>query len=282
MNLQIHHVISNIVGTTGLAIIDALLAGERNTETLAAFRDPRIRSSQETIAKSLVGDYRDEHFFTLRQALESFRHCQKQIAECDQTVKTMLAKFDSRVDVEKNPLTNDSKPVKKRNDPLLIRNDFYRISGVDLTAIPGIQAASVSTILSEIGTNVSRFPTAKHFASWLGLCPTNKISGGRILSSRTQPVNNRASTALRIAATTLLRSPSALGQYLRRMRAKLGMPKAVTATAHKLARIIYHLLKTQQSYDQSCFARFEEENNRRQQIRLKNQAKSMGFALVPL
>lgn len=282
MNLQLHHVISDITGTTGLAIVDAILAGERNPDTLAGFRDCRIKASPETIAKSLVGDYRPELLFALRQSLESFRHFRRQIAESDQAIKTLLADFDSQVDVSINPLPDNQKRKKKKDDPLELRQELYRITGVDLTAIPGLQAISVYTLLAELGRDVSAFPSAKHFASWLGLCPNNRVSGGRILSSHTKPVANRAAGTLRLAATTLLRSQTALGDYYRRMRAKLGAPQAVTAAAHKLARIVYHVLKTKTPFDQTREAKYEHLNKERKHKRLALQAHSMGFALVPL
>ena len=282
MNLQLHHVISDITGVTGLSILDAILSGERNPDTLAAFRDKRIKASKETIAKSLVGDYRPELLFTLQQSLQTFRHYQSQVAECGQKIQTMLNAFDSQVDVKKNPLPENPKPKKKKEDPLQLHSQLYRITGVDLTAIPGIQATSAYTLLAEIGQDVSKFPSSKHFASWLGLCPDNRVSGGRVLSVHTKPVTNRAATTLRMAATTLLRSETALGNYYRRMRAKLGAPPAITATAHKLARIIYHLLKNKQPYDQTRFAQHEEQYRRRMEVKLINQAKALGYALVPV
>ena len=281
MNLQLHHVITNITGVTGLAIIDSILAGERDTEKLAAFRDKRIGATKEIIAKSLVGDYRVEHLFTLEQSVQTYRHYQRLVAECDQKIAAFLSAFDSRVDPGERPLPESTKRTRKKNPPEL-RIELYRLTGVDLTAIPGVQAGTVHTLLAEIGRDVSKFPSAKHFASWLGLCPDNRVSGGRILSVQTRAVKNRAALALRMAALTLYRSQTALGDYFRRMRAKLGAPKAITATAHKLARIIYHLLKTGEPYDSTCFARHEEQYKHRKEIYLKNQAKAMGFALVPI
>ena len=256
MNLQLHHVISDITGVTGLAIIEAILQGERDPDHLAEFRDRRIKASKETIAKSLVGDYRLEHLFTLQQSLKSYQHFQALITECDQKVKTLLSAFDSQVNPTEKPLPSIAKPSAKKTVEL--RTELYRITGVDLTAIPGIQATTVHALFAEIGRDISKFASSKHFASWLGLCPDNRISGGRILSVQTKTVKNRAATALRMAAVSLFRSDTALGGFFRRMRAKLGTPKAITATAHKLARIIYHLLTTKTPYDQTCFARREQ------------------------
>lgn len=281
MNLQLHHVISDITGVTGLAIVDAILGGERNPDTLAAYRDPRIKASQETVRKSLVGDYRLEHLFTLRQSLQTYRHYEQQIADCDEQIKIMLSEFDSHVDPQTRPLPLPSKPLRKKDDPLQIREELYRLAGVDLTAIPGLQPITVYTLLSEIGTDVSKFPSDKHFASWLGLCPHNRISGGRILSSKTTPSANRAAAALRVAASTLIRNQTPLGDFCRRMRAKIGAPEAITATAHKLARIVYHLLKTKNPYDSTRFSQYDEQHRRRTEKRLKSQAKALGFTLVP-
>lgn len=282
MNLQLHHVISDITGVTGLAIIDAILGGERDTEKLSSFRDKRIKAPQEVIAKSLVGDYRVEHLFVLEQSLQCYRHYQGLITDCEQRVKALLSAFDSRVNPDERPIPESAKTSPKRGSAAgELRIELYRLTGVDLTAIPGIQSTTIHTLFAEIGRDVSKFPTAKHFASWLGLCPDNRISGGHILSVRTKAVKNRASIALRMAAQSLYRSQTALGDFFRRMRAKLGTPKAITATAHKLARIIYHLLKTGMPYDQTRFARHEEQYRRRKEIYLKNQAKALGFALVP-
>lgn len=280
MNLQLHHVISDITGLTGLSIIDAILAGERNPEELAKLRNKRIRASQATVAKSLVGDYRTEHLFTLEQSLKSYRHYQGLMAECDQKIKILLGMLESQVDPVQTPLPEPSKPIRHQPSTDL-RTELYRLTGVDLTEIPGIQATTAHSLIAEIGPNVSKFPSAKHFSSWLGLCPDNRISGGKILSVKTRAVTNRAATALRLAAQALYRSETELGHFFRRMRAKLGTPSAITATAHKLAIIIYHMLKDKTPYDNTRFAQHEELHKRRMEVRLKHQAKAMGFVLVP-
>jgi hypothetical protein len=282
MNLQLHHVISDITGVTGLAILDAILSGERNPDVLAEYRDPRIKASLETVRKSLVGDYRTEHLFTLKQSLVLYREIRQLVNDCEQQIKILLQEFDSQVDTENRPLPPPSKRLRKKNDPLEVRGELYRMTGVDLTAIPGLQPLTVYTLISEIGTSVSKFPSAKHFASWLGLCPHNKISGGRILSSKTTPSANRAAAALRVAASTLVRNQTPLGDFCRRMRAKIGPAEATTATAHKLARILYHMLKTKKPYDPARFGQYEEKRRRYIEKRLKNQAKALGFALVPV
>jgi transposase len=284
MNLQIHHVLTDITGTTGLNILDAIVAGERNPEKLAEYRDPRVQASKVTIRKALTGDYRSEHLFTLEQSLKSYRHYQGLIAECDQKIRSLMNAFDALVDPIQKPLPETTKadPKYKKGDRLALRQELYRIAGVDLTAVPGIQATTAYVLLSEVGPDVSRFPSDKHFASWLHLCPDNRISGGRILSVKTGTGKNRAATALSMAAETLLRNQSPLGDFCRRMRAKLGAPQAITATAHKLARIVYHLLKTKEPYDPSRFTRDEQINRRRLESKLKHQAKTLGFTLVPV
>jgi len=282
MNLQLHHVISNINGLTGMAILEAILAGERNPQVLAKLRDPRIKATEETIAKSLLGDYRREHLFTLRQSLAAYRYYQELIAACDSEIEQYLATFESKVDPTEHPLTKPKHLQKPRRNELRfdLRNHLYRIFGVDLTAIPGLNPLTAHTLLAEIGPDLSHFANASAFASWLGLCPDNRISGGKVLFVKTRVVKNRAAMALRMAAQSLHRSHSSLGQYYRRMRAKLGTPKAITAVAHKLARIIYHLLTTGKSYDETISARHDEQYHQRFEARLRKQAHALGFELI--
>jgi transposase len=287
MNLQLHHVISDLTGKTGLAILDAILAGERDPNTLAQLRDFRIKASAETIAKALVGDWRDEHLFTLRQALAAYRHYQQLITECDQEIERLLGQFDSQVDPAEVPLrpptTTHRKPQRNeiRCAHTDLRTELYRILGVDLTQVPGIQTTTIHTLFTELGRELSAFPTAKHFASWLGLCPDNRVSGGRILSAKTRNVSSRAAEALRLAAQSLHHSKSALGEFYRRMRARLGAPKAITATAHKLARILYHLLATGHAYDETVFAQDEQRYRHRRLQRLHREAAALGYTLAP-
>lgn len=216
MNIQLHNVISDITGVTGLAIIDAVLSGERDPLKLAALKDHRIRADENTIAKSLMGDFRTEHLFTLKQALQSYRHYRTLIVECDSEIERHLKDFESRIDVKENPIppSTSSHQKPQRNEPAFdLREHFYRILGTDLTQIPGISTLTVHTLFSEIGPDLSAFPTPSHFCSWLGLCPNNKITGGKILSSRSRKVTNRAAHALRMAANALWNSQSYLGNY---------------------------------------------------------------------
>lgn len=251
MNLQIHHVISDITGITGLRIIEAVLTGERNPVKLAGLRDGRIKASEETIIKSLVGDCRREHLFTLRQSLSAWRNYQKLMAECDGEIEEQLAAFDAKIAVAAQPLP--SAKVHRRhlytNEPSFdLRGYLYRIFGLDLTAIPRISVLTAHTLLSSVGPDHSRFRSGAAVASWLGLCPDNDISGGRKLSVKTRlglsAIQPRG--ALRMAVTGLYKSQTWLGNFFRRMRTKLGAPKAITATAHKLARIIFQILSTRQ------------------------------------
>ena len=284
MNLQIHHVISDLAGTTGLAIMDAILAGERDPKKLADLRDWRIRASESTIVKSLVGDYRDEHLFTLRQSLVAYRHYQRLIAEVDEKVKQLLSELPAQVDPDEKPIPKARNPRKSpwRNEPDGLREDLYRAFGVDLTQVPGIDSLTAQRLLTEIGPSLSAFPNVTTFASWLRLCPDKRVSGGKVLSSRTGPTKNRATVALRMAAQALHRSETFLGEYYRRTRARLGAPKAITAAAHKLARIVYHLLSTRQPYDESIFIEQEIRFRKRKEARLRAQARELGFQLVPV
>ncbi|MGD0941217.1 MAG: IS110 family transposase [Terracidiphilus sp.] len=283
MNLQLHHVISDLAGTTGLAIMDAILAGERNPQKLAQLRNRHIQASEETIMKSLVGDYREEHLFTLRQSLRSYRHYQELIQEVDLQVKQMLRRLPSKTAAGDVPPKGDKiRRTPWRNEPPQLRNDLYRAFGVDLTEVPGINSLTAQMLLTEIGPNLSRFPTAAAFCSWLRLCPNPKISGGQVLSSRTQPTKNRAALALRMATQGLHRSDSFLGDYFRRMKARMGAPKAMTATAHKLARIVYHMVTTQQEYDATVFQQQELRRRLQKSARLYAQARELGFHLVPI
>ena len=284
MNLQLHHVISDLSGTTGMAILDAILAGERDPLKLAQLRDGRIKASETTIAKSLMGDYRREHLFTLRQSMVAYRNYQKQMSEIDVEIEQMLVEFSDGAGPDAPALPQPKDRHKPRRNDLRfdLRTQLYRIFGVDLTAIPGINAMTAHVLLSEVGRDLSGFRNAAAFASWLGLCPGNRVSGGKVLSSRTRSVNHRLAHALRMAAQSLFRSQSWLGQYFRRMRAKLGAPKSITAAAHKLARILFHILTTGQAYDETVFAQQEAHNHQRMQQKLRQQARLFGFQLVEI
>jgi len=282
MNLQVHHVISDITGQTGTAIVDAILAGERNPLLLARLRNERIKASEEVIAKSLVGDYRPEHVFTLRQSRDAYRSYQKLIEDCDREIRRCLEQFKPPHEPDVPTAGEEKTSAKTPSAESVLRSELKRVFSVDLTKIPGIRVGIAQSLFGEIGPDFRKFRSASAFASWMGLCPDNDISGGKVLWVGTRKVKCRAATALRMAAQSLHHSKSALGDFYRRMRAKLGAPKAITAAAHKLARIIFHLITTRQEFDDSRFAADQKRHHKRQEARLRAKAKTMGFQLVPL
>lgn len=282
MNIQLHKVISDITGLTGMRIIRAILAGERDLVTLAHMRDYRIKSSAEQIAKALEGEYRQEHLFALQQAVELYDVYQQKIQACDRQIEHYLTQLDSKIDLTCNPLPASTKRNKtpKGNAPHFdLRTHLYRISGADFTQIDGLDAVSVHTILSEVGLDPTAFPTEKHFSSWLGLSPNNRITGGKIKSSKTRKVINRAANAFRMAAQSLTHSSSALGGYYRRMSARLDGPQAITATAHKLARIFYHLWKNGGTYQDPGALYYEQKYKQRVINNMIRKAKQLGFQI---
>jgi transposase len=281
MNLQLHQVISDISGVTGMAMIRSIVAGERNPDKLSQLKDRRIHSSCSEIAKALTGDYREEHLFVLEQELILYDIYQQQITAIDLQIEKCLDNFESKS--EQSPPSRKGKKRKKPmgNEPRFnLHGHLFRISGVDFTTIDGINVLTVQTILSEVGLDPSRFPTVKHFCSWLGLCPGSKITGGKVKSSQTRKVVNRAANAFRLAAMSLKYSRSALGAFYRRLRNRLGAPKAITATAHKLARIFYHLWTTGEIYSDPGVDFYQQQYRERMVNNLKKRAVSLGFELV--
>jgi len=284
MNIQLHHVLSDITGTSGRAIIEAILGGERSPEKLADLRDPRVKTPRETIIKALSGDWRCEQLFTLQQNYAAWQFFQGQVAAIDGEMNIYYRQYASRGQdkpASESPLRSKKSKLQGVAD-LDMQSELYRIAGVDLTAIPGVSTSSARGILSEIGLDMSRWKSFKHFASWMGLCPNTKITGGKVIGSATRKVKSRVAHILRLCAWALSRSYSELGHFYRRMRARLGAPKAITALAHKLARIIYHMLSTREAYDETRFKVSEEEARRRHEARLKKQAQRLGFQLVPI
>lgn len=283
MNLQLQHVISDLTGVTGLAILQAILGGERDPQKLAALKDHRIKASRDVLAKSLRGDWREEHLFTLRQTFALWQKHQELISQCDQQIAALLAAFDTRS--EKDAVLAPSKSSHKkpqRNEPqFLAREECFRVLGVDLTVVPGFGAPTVLVLLGELGPEFAeKFATAKHFGSWLGLCPDNRITGGQVLSAKTRAVKSRVATALRMAAQSLSRAQNYFGDLYRRWKARLGGPKAVTAMAHKLARVLWHLLKFKVEFDWQVFAKEEEKMKRKKVARLFNLAESLNYQLT--
>lgn len=280
MNVLLDNVVTDITGKTGMTIIRAIVDGERDPHKLAQHRDPRCKSTEATIAQSLTGHYRDEHLFSLRQSVELHDVYREKIRACDNAIEQQLCTFEDRGDPEHRPLRRKRKKTKNAPD-FDARSQLYRITGVDLTRIDGIDESIALKVVSEIGTDVSRWKSEKHFASWLCLSPGNKVSGGKVLNTRTNPSANRAAAALRMAAFALSNSKSALGAYFRRMRARLGAPKAITATAHKLARLIYTMLKHGTEYVDRGQDYYEREYRQRALRNLTKRAAHLGFTLLP-
>jgi transposase len=283
MNVQIHHVLSDITGVSGMAILDAILEGERDPMKLASLCNRRVKSPREKVAKALEGDYRPEHLFTLRQSLAGYRYYQKLIAELDQELRRLLRDLTGAEGAPEMPARTKASPYQRStNEPAFdLRAEAFRIAGVDLTDVPGISAMTAHTLLMEVGPDVSRFRNASAFASWLGLCPDKQVSGGRVLYTKTRRVKNRAAIALRLCAQCLYHARSYLGEFFRRMKRKLGAPKAVTATAHKLARILFHMLLTKEPYSESLLAKCDEDVIKRAEARLRKHAAKLGYQIIP-
>ena len=278
MNIQLANVISDVAGETGQRILRAIVAGERDGRALAQLRNARIRASEDEIAKSLQGNWRAEHLFALKQALDAFDFCGTQLAECDAQIQAQLQALHVREDAP----AQGKKRGRARNAPKFdLRTQLFQMCGVDLTRIDGIDVTTALAVVSEVGADLSKFPSDKHFASWLGLCPGTKITGGKFMSGKTKRCANRAAQALRLAAAALRSSQSALGAYYRRLCARMDKPKAVTAAAHKLARLIYAMLTHGQEYTDRGQDYFEERYRQRVLHNLAQKAKAMGMQLVP-
>lgn len=278
MNILLHRAVSDITGLTGLAILDAILAGERNPINLAKHRDRRCKKSEQEIAAALQGDWRIEHLFTLKQSLQLWRQLQEAILECDVEINGLINELsDQNGDQPLPPSTK--KGSNALNEPQ--REQLFAKFGVDITAVEGVGIKTAQVFLSEVGPDVSSFKSAGHFASWLGLCPDNRISGGRQLSSSTRSVKSRLSNALRMSAQNLHRSESALGDWFRRLRSKLGAKGAITAAAHKLARILYAMVKTRKPYNPKHTTN-QVLHKQRKEKSLRRQAKLLGFQLTPI
>ncbi len=283
MNIQLHKTITDITGATGMRIIQAILDGERDPIKLAQLKHRNTRSSHETIAKSLEGDWREEHLFSLRQEFELYGILRQKIAECDQKIQACLNTFESRVDPGEKLLPKykqgNKKPRGNQSD-LDLRNPLYHMIGVDLVAIDGFDVLTIQTIISEVGLDMAPWPTEKHFASWLGLCPNNKVTGGRIKDTRSKKVVNRAACAFRMAAQAAGKSHSALGAYYRRMKIRLGPSKAITALAHKLSRIFYRTMKYGMDYVDPGLQYYEQKYQQRVLNNLKRKARLLGYQLI--
>ncbi len=268
----------------GQKIVRAIVAGERDPRKLAELSDPRIHASKEEIAKSLEGTWRQELLFVLKQEVDMYDIYQKRIAECDQQLQSHLTSFADTVTPhakEGEPKRQKAKAKPNKNTPQFhLSGELQRITGVDLTRIDGIDVMVAQTLVSEVGLDMSRWRTAAHFASWLGLCPDKRTSGDKVLSRGTRHVVNRAATSLRIAATTLLRSQTYLGAQYRRLRSKLGAPKAITAMAHRLALLVYRMLKYGQEYVDKGAEYYEQRNHQQQIEFLRKKAAKLGLQVI--
>ncbi len=281
MNLQLHHVVSDITGTTGMRIIRAIIAGERRPEILASHRDIRCKEPVKTLIAALTGNYRDEHIFALRQAVELYDAYQERITECDREIEKAMAKLTRGKNAPDTPLSKPRHRTRQRHEPdFAIREALYALTGVDLTQITGFGPYTALRLIGECGSDMSKWLTEKHFASWLSLCPGNKVSGGKILSSKTTRSRNRASTLLRIAAVNVGKTDTALGAFYRRLAARAGKAKAVTATARKLAVLFYSVLKHGTAYIERGARAYETHYRTQMVLKLKKRAKQMGYHLV--
>lgn len=280
MNVRLEKVLSDITGLTGMRIIDAILSGERDPLKLAQLRDERCRQDEVTIAAALEGNWRAEHLFALRQSLALYRTYQQQIAECDRETETYLATFPDQSGGQ-SPLPRKAKKKHRSAPQFDVRDSLFKVVGVDLTRIDGIDEQTALKLVGEIGTDMTRWPSVKHFASWLSLCPGNRISGGKSQSSRTRKSSNKAREILRQAVNGLHHSASALGAYLRRMKTKLGGPAGITAAAHKLAKIVYQVLSGAWKFEDQGATWYEQQFRERMLVSLTRKARDLGYQLVP-
>ncbi|MBI1959081.1 MAG: IS110 family transposase [Candidatus Rokubacteria bacterium] len=282
MNLQLPTVLSDLTGDTGLGIVRDIVTGQTDPQALARHRDPRCHASEADLIAALTGNYRPEHVFVLRQNLELYDAYQRQLATCDAAIEAHLHTLSANAPPPARPLPAARKRKKPRgNEPRFdIRTPLHQLTGVDLTQLDALGPYNALRLLAEIGTDMSRWPTEKHFTSWLTLAPHNKISGGRLLSSKTQPSANRAAGVLRMAAMSLGRTNTALGAFYRRLAYRVGKAKAITATARKLAILVYRTLKDGLVYRDPGAAAYDAQHRDRVVRRLRQQAANLGFTLV--
>ena len=283
MNIQLNLVLTDITGVSGLAMLRAIIAGERDPQHLAVFRQPGCKHSEAEIVKALTGTWDDAHVFMLKQSVELFDSYITKLVECDGQLERHYQAMESRW--EKDAPLPDLPPAKGESNSknamtFNARAQIARVIGVDLVAAMGLSAITAQTIISEIGTDMERFPTVKHFCSWLGLAPRNDISGGKVLRSRTLKVHSRANQAFHQAAHSVTRSHSSIGAYYRAVRARLGLKQAIVATAHKIARTVYHLLKTGEPYQEESDVEYERKRQERELKHLARRAQKLGYSLT--
>lgn len=283
MNVQLHKVLSDITGVSGMKIIRAIVTGERRPLVLAGMREPGVKKSEAEIMKALSGNYREEYLFTLKQALELYDLLHAKIRECDERIEECLSAFESKAAPGQMSVKPSKCRTRRKNQPYFdLGKQLYRISGVDLTAIDGIDSLTAQSIISEVGFELSMFASEKHFSSWLALSPENKVTGGKVRMRRTRKSGNRVATALRLAAQSLHSSKSALGAFFRRVRARKGAPKAITATARKLACLVYRMLRYGMEYTRLGQEEYEQRYQEHQRLLLQKRAAALGYQLTPL
>jgi hypothetical protein len=270
MNIQLHKVLSDITGQTGMKILRSIVKGERDPLKLAQMKNMRVKNSEEIIAKSLEGNYQEEHLFCLSQELDQYDYVCGKIEECEKMICSVL-----------NEMHGDPNAAIDSSDKSR-RAKLQAVCRVDLTLIDGLDVNSVEAIISEVGTDMCKWPTEKHFGSWLGLCPNNKISGGKILSKKTKKVVSKASVSFRLAAFSVANSKSSMGAYYRRLRSRIGAPKAITATAYKIARMFYKCMKLKIAYTDLGADFYEAKYKERVLKNMKKRALDFGFEMVPV
>lgn len=281
MNLQLHQVVTDITGATGMKILRAIIAGERDAEVLAALRDVRCKASVETIREALSGNYQPEHLFSLTQAVALYDFYQQQVAACDVEIERTLVQLRATVSAPEAPLPKARHRTRQPNALAFnVRQALYDLLGIDLTQIHGCGPYLSLKLISECGTDLSRWPSAKHFTSWLGLSPGCKISGGKVLSSHSRKNANRLSVQLRLSATTIGRTNTALGAFYRRLGVRIGKAKAVTATARKLAVLLYNALRFGLHYRDPGADYYEQRYQDRLLKNLRRRAAELGYELT--
>jgi transposase len=282
MNLKLHLVISDITGVSGLRIIHEILKGQTNPATLAALREPGCKNSEQTIAKALIGNYREEHLFALKQAVELYEAYGRKLEACDEKIATALAAFEKKAD--RTNLRSKAAKKRRKNQPHFDgRSLLFEMAGVDLTAIDGFEVSTVLTIISETGTDMTRWPTHDQFASWLALAPNRWKTGGKPMARKPPVIHpNRAAQAFRLAAQALERAKCGLGAFFRRIQSRHGRAAAIKATAHKLATIFYSMLRDRSQYRDPGVDYYEIRYQQKRLNLLKKQAAALGFSLTPI
>ncbi len=284
MNLKLHHVFSDIDGVSAQAIIDAILSGERDANKLAALRDKRCRSSAEDIIEALRGDYREEYLFVLKQSQQTYRQLRESIASCDEQLGELAARVECEVSAPLPEAPKGQHKVAKNSPQFAVFETAWRFYGVDLSGVPGVSTGLLCSLISEVGTRdqlLSTFAGPENFASWMGLCPDNRISGGKVLKAKTRKVDSRLAGAFRLGVFGLQRSQTEMGGYLRRMKGKLGKAEGITAAAHKLARVVYAMIKSQKPYDEKEAFKLTPQSEARRRNALEKQAAALGLTLRP-